>query len=211
MSEFKSVINCFRVGLAVLAFAATFLTAPVARADWQGDLKMSGDGASQAAMSGNGKIFAKGTKLRLEMSTAGHALTVIADTANNKGFVLMDAQHLAMEMSAQMASGQVALCSTKDVEGCFKRKGYKVTGKETYGGHPCVIYEGTEKSGKTTVAQKIWRPTDLKEVFMLKMVSKADNGKEVIAELSGVKTSKLQDSIFKVPTGYKMMSMPSFH
>jgi outer membrane lipoprotein-sorting protein len=198
-------MNILFKGILPFFFLMASLVAPMAAlADWQGNLTVTSAGKE----GGTGKIFAKGGKLRFEMESQGRKMAVLVDTKSRQAHMLMPEQKLAMEVPDSMATQKMVACSTEDVDGCFKKKGYKEVGKETVDGHPCVILEGTETNGGKKVVQKVWRPKDMKEVFMLKSLSKLDDGKEVQTTVSDVKLSKVDDSLFKVPADYKKMKMP---
>jgi hypothetical protein len=148
--------------------------------------------------------------MRFEMSAQGRQVIMLSDAKAQGASMLMPEQKMVMEMPASMADKKMLTCSTDDVEGCFKAKGYKKTGTDQVDGHPCAIYEGDEEHGNFKAHQKVWRPTDLKEVFMLKSMSKTSDGKEITTLVKNIKMGKLEDGLFKVPADYKKMQMPNF-
>ena len=84
-------------------------------------------------------------------------MIVIADTKANSAAMLMPAQKMVMEMPASMSDKRMVTCSTDDVDGCLKAKGYKKTGSDTVDGHPCAVYEldDTQELQWRTVAKAI--------------------------------------------------------
>lgn len=178
----------------------------LAMADWQGAIEVHA-GANAPAQN-QGRIFAKGAKIRVEMQAQGHDMVILADAKGKSASMLIPAQKMVMEMPAAMTGQKMMACSTDDVDGCLKTKGYKKTGSDNLDGHPCAIFEGDESQGSSKVHQKIWRPTDMKEVYMLKSLIKTPDGHEIVTFVKNIKLGKLEDTLFKVPADYKKMEMP---
>src|SRR5690606_6369293 len=101
---------------------------------------------------------------------------------------------------------QGVACSTDDIDGCFRKQGFKKTGSESVNGHACDIYEGVQKtSDGKKIHQKIWRPKKLKEVAMVRAVTRIEGTKPVTIDITGIKAGNLPDSAFAVPKGYGAM------
>lgn len=195
-----------------LASAPLFFS-PTAQADWQGNLKVDADGmdaAAKKAGAGAGKIFSSKEKIRVEMEAMGQSVVILGDVKGKGGSMLMPAQKLVMDLPPAMAEKKMLTCSSDDIEGCLKQKKYKKTGSEKIDGHPCDIWEGEEANAEHKIKQKIWRPTDLKEVFMVKSVTTTEEGKTITTTIKDVKIGKLDASLFKVPAGFNKMKMPNF-
>jgi uncharacterized protein DUF4412 len=181
------------------------IAAPSAgHADWKGTINIQGAGNDKVT---SGMIFAQRGKVRFEMNAQGHPMIVITDVKGQSASMLMPAQKMAMEMPAALADKKMISCSVDDIEGCLKTKGFKKTGDDTVDGHPCAVYEADSAAGETKAHQKLWRPTDMKEVFMIKSVSVAEN-REVTMTIKDIKFGKLETSLFTVPADYKKMQMP---
>jgi hypothetical protein len=194
---------------ATVAFVAFQLAPQGAFADWKGTLEVHGaEGAKKPPMPG--KIFAKDSKLRVEVQAHGQDAVIIADVKGGKASMLMPAQKLAMDLPASMEDKKIVSCPTGNVIGCLKSKGYKQTGTETVDGYPCAIWEGVETHGTHKTHQKIWQPTSLKEVFMIKSLTRTEKGHEILTRIKDIQVSKLDDSLFKVPAGFQRMQMPDF-
>ncbi|MGK5083194.1 DUF4412 domain-containing protein [Bdellovibrionota bacterium FG-1] len=196
--------------LGVLVLGGCFLQSGQAQADWQGTFEVNTGGAG-ASPNRSGKVFAKASRMRIEATAEGHNVVILSDMKTGKYSMLLAEQKMVMELPADQTTQQLVLCSTDNVDSCFKNKGFKSIGKEVLQGHPCVILEGSESHGGTKIYHKIWRPTDLKEVFMLKSVSRTNQEREVIAEIKNVKIISLQDAIFAVPSDFHRFQLPMGH
>jgi hypothetical protein len=175
-------------------------------ADWKGDLIANGEGAQEHS---EGKVFASGRNLRFEVQAQGRSVVVLVDAKSQAASMLMPSQKIAMEVPAGKGDASMTACGTDDIDGCYRKKGFKKTGTETLDGHPCVIYEGDEKHGATQAHQKMWRPKDLKEVFMIKSIMSAQ-GHTITTLVKNIHFGKLDSSLFSVPTDYKKIQMPDF-
>lgn len=182
------------------------LAAPsIGHADWKGTLDVQGAGGKGKDQ--QGKIFAQGGKIRFEMNAQGHEMIVITDIKGKSAAMLMPAQKIAMEMPVGKADKDMVTCSTDDIEGCLKTKGFKKTGSDTVDGHPCAVYEADQDHNGVKSHQKLWRPTDMKEVFMIKSVSHVES-RDITTTIKDIKFDKLAASLFTVPADYKKMQMP---
>lgn len=186
-------------------------TASVAQADWSGRIEVHGaESPGSEGRATPGKIFAKGTKLRVEVKAHGQDAVIVADIKGGKASMLMPAQKIAMDLPASMSDKKILTCPTGNIIGCLKSKGYKKTGSEKVDDHLCEIWEGDESHANYKTHQKIWHPTDLKEVFMLKSVTRTENGNEVLTLVKDIKIAALDDSLFKVPGDFHKMQLPDF-
>ncbi len=159
------------------------------------------------------KIYMGKDKLRIE-PTAGSTMgkgpggAVIMNMATQTTTVLMDQQHMYMEMPAQMANQRIAynFFRTGDVENACsdwaqtaKNKGgscHKV-GNDTVNGRSTVKYEGTNASGETST---FW--IDPKLRFPVKWEGKNNSG-----ELRDIQEGTQAASLFEVPAGYTKFDM----
>ena len=94
-------------------------------------------------------------------------MVMLADAKTKCASMLMPAQKMVMEMPASMTDQKMMTCSTDDVDGCLKAKGYKKTGSETWTAIRARFTRGTRATADES-ASKVWRPTDMKEVYMVK-------------------------------------------
>ena len=178
-------------------------------ADWSGTILIHSSKEKQEIPPG--KVFYQGQKFRMEMTAQGRAMTIIVDPEHKTAEMLMPAQKLVLDVPASMAdrTKTFVTCANLGVDECLKERGYKKTGSDTVDGHPCAVYEIQNVQGANSDHQKIWRPTDLKEVPMIKAVitSKQD---VVTTQVQNIQVAKLSASLFQVPADYKKMQLPDF-
>lgn len=195
-----------------LMIAALFIAAGAwAQTEFSGEIvNTSNEGAVVQA-----KIYFAKDKIRVEpqggakgRSMAGGA--VIMNLATQTSTVLMDQQHMYMEMPVQMANRQNAwnFFRTGDVENACsdwlqlpQNKGgtcHKV-GSDTVNGRSTVKYEGTNAKGETGT---VW--VDPKLRFPVKWENKNGSG-----ELRNIQEGSQPASLFEVPSGYTKFDMGS--
>src|SRR5579872_6707668 len=158
------------------------------------------------------KIYFGKDKLRFESANkdprGGGAM--IMNLATQTSTVLMDQQHMYMEMPVQMANQRniYNFFRTGDVENACsdwlaqaRNKGgtcHKV-GNETVNGRSTVKYEGTNAQGETGA---VWLDPKLR--FPVKWQGKNGGG-----ELRNIQEGSQPASLFEIPSGYKKFEMPN--
>jgi Domain of unknown function (DUF4412) len=162
--------------------------------------------------SSQAKIYFTKDKLRVEpkRSDPGPAAAVIMNFATQTSTVLMSAQHMYMEMPAQMQSQRMsyaaAFFQTGDVENACgdwqkvsRNQGgscHKV-GSETVNGRKTVKYEATNAKGETG---NFWLDPKLR--FPVKWQGKNGEG-----ELRNIQEGAQPASLFEIPAGFTKMDM----
>jgi hypothetical protein len=157
------------------------------------------------------KIYFAKDKMRVE-STASNAQgmggAVVINFDTQTSIVLMDKQHMYMEIPAQMAGQRAAynFFRTGDADAACadwlqqaKNKGgscHKV-GSDTVNGRSTVKYEGANSSGDTST---FW--IDPKLRFPVKWQGKNNGG-----ELRNIQEGSQPSSLFEIPVGYTKMDM----
>lgn len=156
------------------------------------------------------KIFFGNNKMRIE-SNRREGGAVIIDLATHTNTVLMDQQHMYMEMPQQMANQRHTydFFHVRDVENACadwlaqeRNKGgtcHKV-GTETVNGRSTVKYEGTNSKGESGTA---W--IDPKLQFPVKWEGKNGDG----GELRNIQEGSQPASLFEIPAGYTKFDMGS--
>jgi len=156
------------------------------------------------------KIYFAKDKMRIESQerNARGGGAYIMNFATETALVIMDQQHMYMEMPAQAQTRGMAYSffRTGDVENACgdwlklaKNKGgtcHKV-GNETVNGRSTVKYEGTNSSGETS---DVWLDPKLR--FPVKWQGKNSGG-----ELRNIQEGSQPSSLFEVPSGYTKMDM----
>lgn len=158
----------------------------------------------------NGKIYFSKDKVRFESANKDPRSggVVIMNLATQTTTVLMNQQHMYMEMSQQMASQRTAynFFRTGDVESACsdwmqlpQNKGgsCRKVGNETVNGRSTVKYEGTNAKGETG---DVW--VDPKLRFPVKW-----EGKNGSWELRNIQEGTQPASLFEIPADYKKFDM----
>lgn len=194
-------ISCF-VGLLILGSLA------LAQADFSADMvdTQKGEATPRA------KILMTKDKMRIESAASANARgmggVVIINFATQTTTVLMEQQHMYMEMPVQMANqrGTYNFFRTGDADAACadwvqqaKNKGgscHKI-GSDTVNGRSTVKYEGTSANGDTNT---FW--IDPKLRFPVKW-----QGKNSAGELRNIQEGSQASSLFEIPAGYTKMDM----
>jgi hypothetical protein len=166
----------------------------------------------QKGETSNAKIYFGKDKLRIEPTKkdARGGGAVIMNLSTQTTTVLMDAQHMYMEMPQQMAGQRnpytYTFFRTGDVEAACSDWAQQThnngtschkIGNDTVNGRNCVKYEGTNQKGETTT---FW--IDPKLRFPIKGQGKNSNW-----ELRNIQEGSQPASLFEVPAGYTKMDM----
>lgn len=165
----------------------------------------------KADASGPTKIFISKDKMRIESGKKDprDSAAVIVNMGTQTALVLMDQQHMYMEVPVQMASQRQAYAFFRagDVENACsswlnagKNKGgscHKV-GSDTVNGRSAIKYEGTNAKGDSGF---FW--IDPKIAFPVKW----EEGKTGSGELRNIQEGSQPSSLFEVPAGYTKMDM----
>jgi hypothetical protein len=158
----------------------------------------------------NGKIYFSKDKVRFESANKDPRSggVVILNLATQTTTVLMNQQHMYMDLSPQMASQRMTynFFRTGDVEAACsdwmqlpQKKGgscHKI-GSETVNGRSTVKYEGTNAKGETG---DIWLDPKLR--FPVKWEGRNGNW-----ELRNIQEGSQPASLFEVPAGYTKFEM----
>ncbi|HUO25068.1 MAG TPA: hypothetical protein VMU61_05340 [Candidatus Aquilonibacter sp.] len=155
------------------------------------------------------KVYFGKDKIRFDsQDNRSEGGAVILDLRNESYVVLMQKQHMYMEMPAQMMEnrGMFSFFKSGDVENACpdwlklaRNKGgscHKI-GSETVNGRSTVKYEGTNSEGESST---VW--LDSKVRFPVKWVGKNGSG-----GLRNIQEGAQPASLFEVPTGYTKMDM----
>ncbi len=158
---------------------------------------------------GLNKVYFGKDKMRFESGENDNRMgAFIMDFTNHSYLILMAAQHMYMEMPAQVMEkrGMYDFFHTGDAENACadwlkqpSNQGgtcHKV-GNETVNGRSTVKYEGTNAKGETGM---VW--IDPKLRFPVKWQGKNDGG-----ELRNIQEGAQPASLFEVPAGYTKMDM----
>ena len=148
-----------------------------------------------------GKVFVKGENLRQEMTMGGQNQIMIFQKDKGVALVLMPDLKMYMEMPA---GGQQNMAPATPEE-MDKMGDKKYLGEEKVNGYKCKKYRYTSNDpsvGPTTM----WISKKLN--FPIKTEMEGSSG-PMSMEYKNIQEKKIPDSLFKIPAGYRKMSMPS--
>jgi hypothetical protein len=159
--------------------------------------------ASPKGGAGAGKMYFGGEKYRMEMSTMGHDMIVIADMKKKIVDMLMVQQHMYMENSTDAPGARrgpdwhaydaANPCANQPDMTCKK------VGEEAVNGFMCDKWQFTSAGkGKD---RTVW--IDQKSHIPVKSVD-ADGG---TFEMTSIKEGAQSPSLFEIPAGYTKMDM----
>lgn len=171
------------------------------------------DSTSQKHGRGPTKVYFGKDKIRFDAHDSDDPRgggTVIFDLSKQSWVVVMEKQHMYMEMpeSTMEGRGMFKFFETGNVENACadwlklaenKNGTCKKDGNETVNGRNTVKYEGTNDKGE---ASAVWLDSKLR--FPVKWQSK-DNG----GELQNIKEGSQPASLFEIPAGYTKFDMGS--
>jgi outer membrane lipoprotein-sorting protein len=184
-------------------FAVTAIVALVAFASGLASAaEFSADTVNKfGAMTKEGKIYVKGTKMRMEGAAAGQGITIVnGDTG--VVWVLQPGQKAYLEMKK---GTQTAEPAQSDEHELAKIADKKFLGTETVNGYQCekYLYTYHDKSLGTLTQ---WYSKTLG--YPIKMIHSSPRG-ETSFEYRNIKEGGVADSLFQVPAGYTKMEMPA--
>jgi hypothetical protein len=199
----------YRAMIRVSCFVALLVLASLALAQTEFSAEIVD--TQKAETASKAKIYFAKDKMRIESAASnarGMGGAVIVNFAAGTSTVLMDQQHMYMEIPIQMANQRSAynFFRTGDADAACadwlqqeKNKGgscHKV-GSDTVNGRSTVKYEGTSASGDSNT---FW--IDPKLRFPVKWQGKNNGG-----ELRNIQEGSQPSSLFEIPAGYAKMDM----
>jgi len=147
-----------------------------------------------------GKIYVKGTKMRMEMNTPAGPVVTIALPDVGKSLMLQQANKIYMEMPIDAASSIPHMSETD-----FEKIAHKQPlGNEKINGYDCdkyeIIYHDTSMG---TLIQWISKRLN----YPIKMIYNGPQG-DLVTEYRKIKEGGVKNSLFQVPAGYNKMEIP---
>jgi outer membrane lipoprotein-sorting protein len=189
----KLGFKVFAVTAIVVLF--TFISGLASAAEFSADMVHK-----FGAMTKEGKIYVKGTKMRME-GAGGQGITIVnGDTGTV--WVLQPEQKMYMEM--KKGAQQTAQPVESSDEELAKIADKKFLGTETVNGYQCEKYLYTYRD-KTLGTMTQWHSKKLG--YPIKMIHASPQG-ETSFEYRNIKEGGVADSLFQVPAGYTKMEMP---
>jgi outer membrane lipoprotein-sorting protein len=155
-------------------------------------------------MSGDGKVWVKGQKMRQEMGTGVEKMITIMDLDQGFQWMLMPDSKMYLKTKMQ-AKGQgfrpenFVGMQQGPMEAQIER-----LGTETVMGYACDKYMFTFKNKQMgTMTQ--W--FSIKLGYPIKIVNKTDMMGEITTELHNIKTESVRDDLFIIPSDYQEMPL----
>jgi outer membrane lipoprotein-sorting protein len=149
-----------------------------------------------------GKVYFSGQKFRMDMSARGHESTILSDTANKVGYMIMPQQKMYMEMRQDGMMGRRGPdlkaydasnpCANEDGATCKK------VGTEMVNGRMCDKWEVTKGA---EVTRTLW--IDKSSHIPIKTALRDGT----VVEFKNIKEGPQPASLFEIPAGYQKMDM----
>ena len=156
-------------------------------------------------MSGDGKVWVKGQKMRQEMGTGAEKMIIIMDLDQGFQWMLMPDMKMYMKTKIQAKGKGFRPENFVGMQQGPMEAQLKRIGTETLKGYKCDKYLLTFKNKQMgTMTQ--W--FSIKLSYPIKMVNKSDMMGEVITELQNIKKTSVRDDLFIVPSDYQEMPSP---
>lgn len=159
------------------------------------------------------KIYVSSNKMRIETAEMAKTGAAIVDFANNSEIVVMDQQHMYMQMPLrQLAESRMTFWRPDPTDACPQWQKLAATFKDTkdriascrkvgndvVNGRPAIKYEGTSAEGKTGT---VW--VDPKLRYVIKW-----QGTDSSMEVQNIHEGAQPASLFEPPAGYRKFEMP---
>ncbi|KPJ72094.1 hypothetical protein AMJ52_07455 [candidate division TA06 bacterium DG_78] len=181
------------------SIAAVFIilvcSIPLFAGEFSADMVVQAGG--QKGETTTSKIFAKGTKYRMEQEEDGQEIIILVDMDEMVTRVLMPSEKMYMEI----ASDDIQSLANDPFQSAKKTESLgesKFIGTETISGYKCDKYVIT-REGTEVITQWVSKKLD----FALKIVT--HEGEKMTMVLENISEDKLDDALFEVPEGYTPM------
>ena len=167
--------------------------------EFSAEMTMSG-----GRMSGQGKVWVKGHKMRQEFDDQFGKMITIMDLDKGISWVIMPQTKTYIKNKIETKGNSFRPENFTEMQQGQMKAQIKLVGTEKVNGYKCDKYLITFANKKMgTMTQ--WFAKKLN--YPIKMVNKSDATGEVVTELKNIKTGGVKDSLFKVPAGYKEMPL----
>ena len=156
-------------------------------------------------MSGKGKVWVKGKKMRQDFDGQMGKMITIMDLDQGFNWVLIPANKTYIKNKIKTKGKGFRPDNFVGMQQGQMKAQIKLVGTETVNGYKCDKYLITFKNKEMgTMTQ--WFSKKLN--YPIKMINKGSMMGEVISELENIKRGSVKDALFKMPSGYKEMKLP---
>ena len=156
----------------------------------------SGQGAAATT-----KMWLKGQKMRMEMTSGGKNMVYFTDTVGQKAYLYFPSDNTAMKMDFSTAQETAGKSPTEQSES-LESYNPVIVGSEVLDGKNCLVVKYTQ--GTEEVKMWLWKDYGL----AIKTESTTPEGTSTI-ELKNIEFGNIADSMFVLPAGAQMIEMPS--
>ena len=189
-----------RIAFLLIVLAALPLLAQVP-SSFSSDMKF----ASPKGISGTGKLYFAGQRVRMEMTAQGNTSIMISDQSRKIAYVVMPQQKMYMEMSTDRPGAQrgpdwqaydaTNPCKTMQDTTCER------IGTEAVDGRMCNKWKFTSTGKNGNSSRTVW--IDQNTGIPIKTL--VSDG--TMMELTNIKVGPQSAGLFEVPAGYQKMDM----
>jgi len=190
-----------RFFMVFVVFLAIFALSGISFAsEFSADLIMKG-----SAMSGKGKVWVKGQKMRQEFGGQMGGIITIMDLDKGFSWVLMPANKSYIKSKTNTKGKGFSPDNFVGMQQGQMAAQVKRVGTETVDGYKCDKYLITYKN-KQMGSMTQWFAKKLN--YPIKMINKNSMAGDFTSQLENIKKGNVKDSLFKLPSGYKEMKQP---
>jgi len=156
-------------------------------------------------MSGKGKVWVKGQKMRQEFGHQFGKMIMIMDMDQGFNWVLMPESKTYIKNKIKTKGKGFRPENFMGMQQDQMKAQIKLVGTETVNGYKCDKYLITFENKKMgTMTQ--WFAKKLN--YPIKMINKSAIMGEIITELQNIKRGGVKDALFKIPSDYKEIQQP---
>jgi len=168
--------------------------------EFSADIVMEG-----GSMSGKGKVWVKGNKMRQEFGDQFAKVITIMDLDQGINWVLIPENKAYMKNKLETKGKGFRPENFAGMQQGQMKAQIELVGAETVKGYACDKYLITfENKQMGTMTQ--WFAKELN--YPIKTINESAQMGKVVTELQNIKKGGVKDDLFKIPEGYKEMEQP---
>jgi len=157
-------------------------------------------------MSGKGKVWVKGNKMRQEFGDQSGTVITIVDLDQGMSWVLMPEAKGYMKIVLKTKGKSFRPDNFIGAQQGQMKAQVKLVGTETVNDYACdkylITFEHKKMGGMTQwFAKKLGYP--------IKIIFKSPQMGEVVTELENISKKDVSDDLFRIPKGYKELQQPN--
>lgn len=157
------------------------------------------------AMSGKGKVWVKGQKMRQEFGDQMGKMITIIDLDQGFSWVLIPANKTYIKNKIKTKGKGFRPDNFVGMQQGQMEAQIKLVGTEKVNGYNCDKYLITFENKQMGIMTQ-WFAKKLN--YPIKIINKSTMMGDVVSELKDIRRVSVKDSLFKLPSGYKEMKQP---